>query len=168
MNLIAWLEYELAYYDPAVHCFGPVVRVTRVQSQVASYQRLKKWYLMLLCLTLSNIRYVSRVKWSNSGKGVALFLHLGVVAYSKGSLLVALDYGRQLYSKLIIWCLWWFHLYNFCDIVCFTQNKSKKTNRNLSEKQTGNYKPDFSRILIQLDIPRNSHYSSYAYLLWPF
>ena len=31
----------------------------------------QKWYLMPPCLTLSNIRYVSRVKWSNPGKGVA-------------------------------------------------------------------------------------------------
>ena len=33
--------------------------------------RLKKWYLMPPCLTLSTIRYISRVKWSNPGKGVA-------------------------------------------------------------------------------------------------
>ena len=30
-----------------------------------------KWYLIPTCLTLSNIRYISRVKWSNPGKGVA-------------------------------------------------------------------------------------------------
>ena len=35
------------------------------------YQRLKKWYLMPPSLTLSIIRWVSRVKWSNPGKGVA-------------------------------------------------------------------------------------------------
>ena len=29
-----------------------------------------KMYLMPPCLTLGNIRYVSRVKWSNPGKGV--------------------------------------------------------------------------------------------------
>ena len=29
------------------------------------------WYLIPPCLTLSNIRYVSRVKWSNPGEGVA-------------------------------------------------------------------------------------------------
>ena len=31
----------------------------------------QKWYLMPPCLTLSIIRYGSRVKWSNPGKGVA-------------------------------------------------------------------------------------------------
>ena len=62
----------------------PMVRETWVQSQVMSYQKFFKWYLIPLCLTLSNIRYVSRVKWSNPGKGVALPLHLGVVAIEKG------------------------------------------------------------------------------------
>ena len=32
-----------------------------------------KWYLIPPYLTLSNMRYVSRVKWSNQGKGVAPF-----------------------------------------------------------------------------------------------
>ena len=45
-------------------------RKTRVQSQIESYQRHKKWYLMLPCLTLSIISYGSRVKWSNPCKGV--------------------------------------------------------------------------------------------------
>ena len=44
-----------------------MVRETGVQSQVESYQRLEKWYLIPSCLTLSIIRYVSRVKWSNPG-----------------------------------------------------------------------------------------------------
>ena len=48
-----------------------VVRETGDQSQVESYQRLKKGYLIPLWLTLSNIKYVSRVNWSNPGKGVA-------------------------------------------------------------------------------------------------
>ena len=56
--------------------FSPMVRETGVQSQVESYQRLekkkkkKKWYLIPPCLTLSTIKYTSRVKWSNPGKGV--------------------------------------------------------------------------------------------------
>ena len=48
-----------------------MARETRVQSQVESYQRPKKWYLMPPCLTLGIIRYGSRVKWCNLGKGVA-------------------------------------------------------------------------------------------------
>ena len=43
-----------------------------VQSLVESYGRLKKWYLMPPCLTLSIIRYGSRIKWSHPGKGIAL------------------------------------------------------------------------------------------------
>ena len=60
------------YYCPAAfhfallftnHCiWWRMARETWVQSQVESYQRLKKWYLMPPCLTLSIIRYGSRVK----------------------------------------------------------------------------------------------------------
>ena len=46
-----------------------------------------KWYLIPPCLTLRDIRYVSRVKWSNPGKGVVPSLHLGVVAIEKGTFL---------------------------------------------------------------------------------
>ena len=74
-----------------------MVRETRVQSQVASYQRLEKWYLIPPCLTLSIIMYVSKVKWRNPGKGVAPYLTLQCSSYRKGSLRVALDYGRQFY-----------------------------------------------------------------------
>ena len=41
------------------------------------------------CLTLSNIRYVSRVNWSNQGKGVAPSPTPRCSSYWKGSLLVA-------------------------------------------------------------------------------
>ena len=52
---------------------------TWVQSQVESYQRLKKWYLMPPCLALRIIRYGSRVKCSNPP------LHLSVEAIEKGA-----------------------------------------------------------------------------------
>ena len=42
--------------DPKVIQCSPIVRETDVQSQVESYQRLKKWYLMSPCLILSIIR----------------------------------------------------------------------------------------------------------------
>ena len=58
-----------------------MVQETGVQSQVESYQRPKKWYLMPSSLTLSIIMYVLRVKWSNPGKGVVL----GVVATERGA-----------------------------------------------------------------------------------
>ena len=78
-----------------------MVRETCVQSLVASYQRLLKWYLILLCLSLSIKSYVSRVKWSNPGKGVASSPTSRCISCWKKSLLVSLDYGRQLY--LLIW-----------------------------------------------------------------
>ena len=65
------------------------------------------------CLTLNIIRYVSRIEWSNPGKGVAPSLTLRCSSCWKGSLRVALDYGHQvkIYVNeftmsffLFIWC----------------------------------------------------------------
>ena len=56
----------------------------------------QKWYLMPPCLTLSIVKYVSRVKWSNPGKGVTPSPTPWCSSYRKGSLRVTLDYGRQL------------------------------------------------------------------------
>ena len=63
----------------------PLAQETWVQSQVESYQRLKKWYLMPPWLTLSIIKYRSRVNLSNPVKGVVHSLHLGIVANEKGA-----------------------------------------------------------------------------------
>ena len=68
-----------------------------VQSQVKSYQRLKTWYLIPPCLTLSIIMYRSRVKWSHPGKGEGHSPTSWSSSYCKGSLQVALYYGCQLY-----------------------------------------------------------------------
>ena len=72
-----------------------MARETWVQSQVESYQRLKKWYLMLPCLTLSIIRSGSRVKWSNPGKEVAPSPTPRCSSYWKRTLRLTLDNGRQ-------------------------------------------------------------------------
>ena len=53
------------------------------------------------CLTLSIIRYGSRVKWRNPGKGVASSPTPWCSSYRKRCLRVTLDYGRQLY--IYIW-----------------------------------------------------------------
>ena len=50
--------------------FKPLAQ-TGVQSQFESYQRLKKWYLIPPCLTLSITKWGSRVKLSNPRNGVA-------------------------------------------------------------------------------------------------
>ena len=57
----------------------------------------KKWYLISPCLALSIIRYVSRIKWSNPGKGVAPSPTPQCSSYWKGSFQEALNYGYQLY-----------------------------------------------------------------------
>ena len=79
-----------------VEC-SSMVWETWVQFQVVWYQRLLKWYLIPPCLTLSNVRYVLRVKWSNPGKGVAPSPTPQCSSYRKGSFRVTLDDGRQLY-----------------------------------------------------------------------
>ena len=85
----------------------PMVQKTRVKSQVKSYKRLKKWYLMPPCLTLSIIRYGSRVKWSNPGKGVAPSSAHWCCSYWKGCLQVTLDKGCQLWFNLYIYNQSW-------------------------------------------------------------
>ena len=69
------------------------------------------------CSTLSNIRYISMVKWSNPGKGEVPSLTPRCSSYWKGSLQVTLDNGRQLTYLLTYiaiqhipppWYLLWF------------------------------------------------------------
>ena len=50
--LAAWLD---DYDDDIKALTGSLAGETRVQSPVELYQRLKKWYLMAPCLTLSII-----------------------------------------------------------------------------------------------------------------
>ena len=83
---------------------SPMARETRVQSLVESYQRLKNWYLIPPCLTLSIIKHISRVKWSNPRKGVAPSPTHRCSSSWKGSFRVALDHGRQLHICLLNIC----------------------------------------------------------------
>ena len=96
-----------------------MVRETWVQSLVKSYQRLKKWYLIPPCLTLSNIRHVSRVKWNNPEKGEVPSSTCRCSSYRKGSLLVALDYGCQLYYYYLCIKYWIlkYHYYFYLMII---------------------------------------------------
>ena len=54
-------------------------------------QKTLKWYLIPTCLTLSNLRYGSSVKWGNLEKGVAPSPTPRCSSYWKGSLRVTLD-----------------------------------------------------------------------------
>ena len=60
-------------------------------------------------VTLSIIRYISRVKWRNSGKGVAPSPTLRCSSYWKRSFRVTLDYSRQLYLLYLLYD-WLFRL----------------------------------------------------------
>ena len=94
-----------------VECL-PVAWETGVQSWVESYQRLKKWYLIPPCLTLSIIRE----ECSNLGKGVAPYSTPQCSSYWKGFLRVTLDYSRYPKSNRT-------HLIYF---LLFAWNKIKK------------------------------------------
>ena len=100
--------------------WSPMARETWVQSQVESYQRLKKWYLRLLGLTLSIIRYGSRVKWDNPGKGEAPSPIPWCSSYRNESLQVTLVYGRQLYLLLLIYIYIYIYNYYFAPLRVFT------------------------------------------------
>ena len=79
-----------------VKCF-PMTWETGFQSQVEPYQRHKEWYLMLPCLKLGIIRYGSKVKWSNPGKGEVPAPKTQSSSYWKESLQVTHNQGCQLY-----------------------------------------------------------------------
>ena len=76
-----------------------------VQSQLESYQRLKKWYLMPPGLTLSIIRYGSRVKCSNPGKEVAPHLQLKFKTWARLFAFHIVPLGN-LWIQLISFQLW--------------------------------------------------------------
>ena len=87
-----------------------------------SYKRLKKWYFMPPCLTHSIIRYISWVKWGNSGKGVAPSPIPWYCSYWKGSLWVALGYGRHLYfTYTVVYIINSVKvgLYNTVEYICY-------------------------------------------------
>ena len=83
--------------------YSSMLQEVWVQSQLDSYQRLKKWYLMTPSLTLSLIRFGSRVKWSNTGKGVAPLPTPWCYSFWKWSPWVTRDYICQLLYINILW-----------------------------------------------------------------
>ena len=86
-----------------VEC-SALVEESCIQSQVPSYLKLLKCYLITPWLTLGNIRYVSRLKWSSPGKGVAPSSTPRYSSYWKGSLRVTLEYSCPLYLLiLLVW-----------------------------------------------------------------
>ena len=65
----------------------------------------QKWYLIPPFLTLLTIKHVSRVKWNNPDKEVALSPIPWCSSCCKGSILVALDYGCQFTFIYIYICV---------------------------------------------------------------
>ena len=79
-----WPEMVDLSMGKLVEC-SPIAQETGVQSQVESYQRLKKWYWMPPCLTLNIIRYISSVSGAIQGKESRSFQHFSVIATEKGA-----------------------------------------------------------------------------------
>ena len=81
-----------------------MARETWVQSQVESYQRLKKMVLDASLLNTQHYKVRIKGKVEQSREGVAPSPTHWCSSYRKGSLRVTLDYGRQLYFiKYIIY-----------------------------------------------------------------
>ena len=76
---------------PLSVCQWPRRPVFNLRSSHTKDSKSGTWYL--LCLTLSIIRYISRVKWSNPGKGVAASPTPRCSSYWKGRFRVAHDYS---------------------------------------------------------------------------
>ena len=103
---LSYLREKIEYTGPLakwVEC-SLMVRGTSVQLQAMSYQKLEKWYLIPPCLTLSVIRYGSRLKWSNQGKGVVPSPTLRCCSYWKGNLRVTLVHDQPTYFRRCPWC----------------------------------------------------------------
>ena len=100
-----------------------MARETWVQSQVESYQRLKKWNLIPPCLTVSIIRYGSRVKWSNPGNGVAPSPTPWCSSYRKGSLRVTLGSLTLITLYIPLHRLKDAHVYTHVHICSYTHKK---------------------------------------------
>ena len=67
------------------------------------------------CLTLSNVRYISRVKWSNPGKGVAPSLTPRCCSYWKGS---PSGHPRLRLPTLLLLTLWDPNKYYHSGLIC--------------------------------------------------
>ena len=78
-----------------------MARETWVQSKVESYQRLKKMVLDASLLNTQHYKVRIKGKVEQSREGVAPSPTPWCSSHRKGSLLVILDYGRQLYFTYI-------------------------------------------------------------------
>ena len=67
----------------------------------------QKWYLISPCLTLSNIMYVSRVKWSNQKKGVVPSPTLRCRSYWKGGIRSLSTTAANFTFCKLSWCPSW-------------------------------------------------------------
>ena len=138
-----------------------MIQEARVQFQVKSYQRVKKWYMMPPCLTFSIIRYRSRINEGIQGKKVvSLPWHLSVVAFEKrtfGSPLTKVGKKKKIISFLAS-----FFTQIFADVfywsvsVSVSDSKSPLVSRTLFYILADLNNADVWMILIHQPIPNSS------------
>ena len=109
-----------------------------------------KMVLDAILLNTQHYKVLSRVKWSNPGKGVAPSPKLRCSSYRKGSLRVTLDYGRQLYLHLnceliLNWIIWNRTLFIKMDLALNNQQRliCYKTNHPTGPDDAGHPRSKF-------------------------
>ena len=110
LHTVIWFELFLSntnnlyivIWFQGLEC-SPMARETWVQSQVESYQRLKKMVLDASLLNTQHYKVRIKGKVEQFREGVAPSPTPWCSSYRKGSLRVTLDYGRQLYFTFTIW-----------------------------------------------------------------
>ena len=95
----------------------------------------QKWYLMPPCLTLCIIRYGSRVKWSNPGKGKKPSSTPWYSSYRKGSLQVTNFTFFLLYWDLVLSPQLIKILRNWLKVMNTTKDYTKRLHLDLTFQQ---------------------------------
>ena len=100
-------------------------------------------------LNTQQYKVLSRVKWSNPGKGVAASPAPRCSSYWKGSLPVTLDYGRQLYLYcqvfVVVGVIIWFNIPFINNFYGFSKNFNHETE---------NIKKSTTLILVSMEIKK--------------
>ena len=88
-----------------------------------------KWYLIPPYLTLSNMRFLSRVKWSNPGNESRPPRHLDVVAIEKGAFWLpsttVANFTLLSVTGCSYWNIYWFWYYKCISPVSYFFNDSQ-------------------------------------------
>ena len=111
--------FTLVVLGAHIYCFFPFANVLRDPGAISG-RIIQK--MVHACLTLSIIRYGSRVNGANPGKGVAPSLTPRCRSYWKGSLQVTLNHGWLTYINIYIYKNIHIHMYIYIYIFTYICN----------------------------------------------